>query len=105
MSGVFTILGDLYNPETRTWNLSGEHILRQQDLWFVTGMTMLYVEVGIPPLSQACSPAPFSVLIPAWVCVREVPVDIELVSPSFLDRVEYLSAMIVAFAQGCHRPL
>jgi hypothetical protein len=41
--------------------LSGEHILRQQDFWFVTGMTTF-------------------VLIP-WVCVREVPVDIELPSP------------------------
>jgi hypothetical protein len=47
VSGVFTILGDSYNPETRTWNLSGEHILRQQDFWFVTGMTTLYVELGI----------------------------------------------------------
>ena len=41
LSGVFTILGDSYNSETRTWDLSGRHILRQQDFWFAMGMTTL----------------------------------------------------------------
>ncbi|KAI9457759.1 hypothetical protein BJY52DRAFT_1374377 [Lactarius psammicola] len=61
LTWVFTILGDSYNPDTRTWNLSGQHILRQQDFWYAMGMTTF-------------------VIIP-WVCVREVPVDIELPSP------------------------
>ncbi|KAH9028099.1 hypothetical protein EDB85DRAFT_1892674 [Lactarius pseudohatsudake] len=61
LTWVFTILGDSYNPETRTWNLSGQHILRQQDFWFAMGMTTF-------------------IIIP-WLCVREVPVDIELPSP------------------------
>ncbi|KAH8983546.1 hypothetical protein EDB86DRAFT_2811455 [Lactarius hatsudake] len=61
LTWVFTILGDSYNPDTRTWNLSGQHILRQQDFWFAMGMTTF-------------------IIIP-WLCVREVPVDIELPSP------------------------
>lgn len=28
---AFVILGDTYNPDTRTWNLSGVHLVRQQD--------------------------------------------------------------------------
>ncbi|KAH9171512.1 hypothetical protein EDB89DRAFT_1852291 [Lactarius sanguifluus] len=58
---VFTILEDSYNPDNRTWNLSGQHILRQQNFWFAMGMTTL--------------------VITPWLCVREVPVDIEFPSP------------------------
>ncbi|KAH9967880.1 hypothetical protein BC827DRAFT_1373120 [Russula dissimulans] len=61
LTWAFTILGDLYDTETRTWNLSAKHILRQQDFWFAVVMTIFTV---IP-----------------WLCVREVPVDIELPSP------------------------
>ncbi|KAF8270331.1 hypothetical protein EI94DRAFT_1698848 [Lactarius quietus] len=61
VSGVFTILSDLYDSETQTWNLSVIHIIRQQDFWFVMGMTTL--------------------IFIQWLCVREVPVDIELPSP------------------------
>ncbi|KAI9508486.1 hypothetical protein F5148DRAFT_1275717 [Russula earlei] len=57
---VFTILGDSYDTETRTWRVSGKHIVRQQDFWFVIGMTIW-------------------IIIP-WLCVRKVPVDIELPS-------------------------
>jgi len=39
--GAFVILGDLYVPETQTWNLSGTHIARQQDFWFTIGMTVV----------------------------------------------------------------
>lgn len=39
--GAFTVLEDLYNTETKTWNLGVEHILRQQDFWFAVGMTTL----------------------------------------------------------------
>jgi len=39
--GAFVILGDLYVPETQTWNLSGTHIARQQDFWFTMGMTVV----------------------------------------------------------------
>ena len=39
--GAFTILEDLYNTKTETWNLGVEHVLRQQDFWFAVGMTIL----------------------------------------------------------------
>ncbi|KAF8478978.1 hypothetical protein DFH94DRAFT_35118 [Russula ochroleuca] len=58
---AFTILEDLYNTKTQTWNLGVGHILHQQDFWFVVGMTTFTI---IP-----------------WLCVREVPVDVELPSP------------------------
>jgi hypothetical protein len=38
---VFVILGDIYVPATRSWNLSGVHLVRQQDFWFTMGMTVL----------------------------------------------------------------
>ncbi|KAI0303414.1 hypothetical protein B0F90DRAFT_1626504 [Multifurca ochricompacta] len=76
LTWVFTILGDSYNPETRTWNLSGQHILRQQDFWFAMGMTTF-------------------IIIP-WLCVREVPVDIELPSPK---------VAIVRFKRGMQQGL
>ncbi|KAK7473166.1 hypothetical protein VKT23_001265 [Stygiomarasmius scandens] len=58
---AFVILGDTYDPVTRTWNLDGVHVIRQQDFWFTIGMTVF---IALP-----------------WICVREVPVDIELPSP------------------------
>lgn len=61
LTWVFTILGDSYNVTTRTWNLSGIHIAHQQDFWFAMGMSVF-------------------IIIP-WLCVREVPIDIELPSP------------------------
>ena len=56
---VFVILGDSFDGNTLRWDPNGIHIAHQQDFWFISGMTVL-------------------VLIP-WFCVREVPVDIELV--------------------------
>ena len=58
---VFVILGDIYNVQTQTWDLSARHVFKQQDFWFIMSMTVF-------------------VLLP-WCCVREVPVDIELPSP------------------------
>ncbi|KAF5357357.1 hypothetical protein D9758_005881 [Tetrapyrgos nigripes] len=58
---AFVILGDIYDPTTKTWNLDGVHVIRQQDFWFTIGMTVF---IALP-----------------WICVREVPVDIELPSP------------------------
>ncbi|KAJ6455800.1 hypothetical protein C8R45DRAFT_588436 [Mycena sanguinolenta] len=58
---IFVILGDTYNPLTRTWNLNGVNLIRHQDFWYTCGMT-------------------FFIALP-WVCVREVEVDIELPSP------------------------
>jgi len=40
-SGVFVILGDTYNPATRSWNLNGVDLVRHQDFWFTMGMTVL----------------------------------------------------------------
>ncbi|TFY58161.1 hypothetical protein EVJ58_g6589 [Rhodofomes roseus] len=59
-SWIFVLLGDLYNEPTRTWNLNGVHIVRQQDFWYVMGMTLWIV---LP-----------------WICTRRVKIDIELPS-------------------------
>ncbi|OCB85780.1 hypothetical protein A7U60_g7132 [Sanghuangporus baumii] len=58
---VFVVLGDIYDPDTRKWDPNGTHMIRQQDFWFVFGMTVF-------------------ILIP-WFTVREVKVDIEIPSP------------------------
>ena len=55
------MLSDLWNTTTRQWNLSGEHIVKQQDFWYVMFMT-------------------FWIALP-WICTRRVPVEIELVRP------------------------
>ncbi|KAH9998969.1 hypothetical protein BJV77DRAFT_1064469 [Russula vinacea] len=68
LTWAFTILEDLYNTDTRTWNLGVRHILSQQD---------------------------FCTIIP-WLCVREVPVDIELPSPK---------VAIVRFKRGMQQGL
>lgn len=39
--GVFVILGNTYDSTTRSWDLSGVHLVRQQDFWFTMGMTVL----------------------------------------------------------------
>ncbi|THH07540.1 hypothetical protein EW145_g3316 [Phellinidium pouzarii] len=58
---VFVVLGDIYDSDTKKWDPNGTHIIRQQDFWFVFGMTVF-------------------ILIP-WFTVREVKVDIEIPSP------------------------
>ncbi|KAJ3773855.1 hypothetical protein FB446DRAFT_834926 [Lentinula raphanica] len=58
---AFVILGDCYNGVTKTWDLSGVDLIHHQDVWFTIGMTIF---IALP-----------------WICVREVPVDIELPSP------------------------
>ncbi|KAJ7063099.1 hypothetical protein C8F01DRAFT_985215 [Mycena amicta] len=58
---IFVILGDTYDPILRSWDLSGQKLIRHQDFWFTCSMT-------------------FFIVLP-WICVREVPVDIELPSP------------------------
>lgn len=40
LAWVFVVLGDSYDLDTHTWNPTGR-ILRQQDFWFVFGMTVL----------------------------------------------------------------
>ncbi|KAI0776316.1 hypothetical protein BD413DRAFT_265362 [Trametes elegans] len=58
---VFVVLGDSYDLDTHSWNPDGIRVIRQQDFWYVFGMTIL-------------------ILIP-WFTVREVKVDIEVPSP------------------------
>ena len=48
----FAVLGDNYDPNTKQWDPSGNHMIAQQDFWFVFGMTVF-------------------ILIP-WFTVREV---------------------------------
>jgi len=72
----FTIMGDLWDATTKTWVLNGRHLVRQQDFWYVMGMTTWIV---LP-----------------WICTREVPVDIELPSPK---------VAIVRFKRGMQQGL
>ena len=39
--GAFVLVGDLWNPLTQSWDLSGVGLLRHQDFWFIVGMTVL----------------------------------------------------------------
>ncbi|EIW60578.1 uncharacterized protein TRAVEDRAFT_19223 [Trametes versicolor FP-101664 SS1] len=61
LTWAFTIMGDLYHPNNKSWVPDGRHLVRQQDFWYVMLMTTWIV---LP-----------------WICTREVPVDIELPSP------------------------
>ncbi|RDX48359.1 hypothetical protein OH76DRAFT_1352608 [Lentinus brumalis] len=72
----FTIMGDIYDTENRQWIPDGRHLVRQQDFWYVMGMTTWIV---LP-----------------WICTREVPVDIELPSPK---------VAIVRFRRGMQQGL
>ncbi|KAE9408745.1 hypothetical protein BT96DRAFT_873394 [Gymnopus androsaceus JB14] len=58
---VFVILGDTYDVNTRSWNLNGDHLAKQQDFWFAIMMSFL-------------------ILWP-WLTVRSVKVEVELPSP------------------------
>ncbi|KAE9408676.1 hypothetical protein BT96DRAFT_913814 [Gymnopus androsaceus JB14] len=55
---VFVILGDTYDVDTRSWNLNGNHLARQQDFWF-TVMIILW----------------------PWLTIRSVKVEVEIPSP------------------------
>ncbi|KAE9408732.1 hypothetical protein BT96DRAFT_985593 [Gymnopus androsaceus JB14] len=58
---VFVILGDTYDVNTRSWNLNGDHLAKQQDFWFAIMMSFL-------------------ILWP-WLTVRSVKVEVEIPSP------------------------
>ncbi|KAJ7350454.1 hypothetical protein DFH08DRAFT_110779 [Mycena albidolilacea] len=58
---LFVVLGDSYNATTHSWHADGLHFIRQQDFWFVIGMSIF-------------------VILP-WVTVRKVPVTVEVPSP------------------------
>ncbi|KAE9406419.1 hypothetical protein BT96DRAFT_1054902 [Gymnopus androsaceus JB14] len=73
---AFVIMGDCYNGITRTWDLSGIDLIHHQDFWFTIGMTTF---IALP-----------------WICVREVPIDIELPSPK---------VAIVRFERGMQQGL
>ncbi|KZV83649.1 hypothetical protein EXIGLDRAFT_307079 [Exidia glandulosa HHB12029] len=56
----FVILGNSYNPHSRTWDASAGRLLSTQELWFTIAITAF-------------------VLLP-WVCVRKVQVEVEIPS-------------------------
>ncbi|KAI0083990.1 hypothetical protein BDY19DRAFT_998077 [Irpex rosettiformis] len=72
----FTIANDLWDPNVQAWNLSAKHIFKQQDVWYVMGMTTF---IALP-----------------WICTRRVEVDIELPSPK---------VAIVRFKRGMQQGL
>ena len=47
-AGAFTVSNDLYDPVTESWNLSPKHIFKQQDVWYVLGMTTWYMTFSSP---------------------------------------------------------
>ncbi|KAF7322797.1 Urb2 domain-containing protein [Mycena chlorophos] len=71
---VFVILGDAYDPVTRSWNAAGVKLIRHQDFWYTCSMT-------------------FFILLP-WLCLREVPVEVELPSSK---------VAIIRFERGMQR--
>ncbi|KAK7473073.1 hypothetical protein VKT23_001176 [Stygiomarasmius scandens] len=73
---VFVILGDSYDLNTHTFQADGDHIVRQQDFWFILGMSIF-------------------VIIP-WLTVRKVKVDVEIPSPK---------AVILRFERGMQQGL
>lgn len=78
-------MGDIYDTTNRQWKLDGRHLVRQQDFWYVMGMTTW---IALP-----------------WICTREVPVDIELVSSNqqtILSLSDAHTPSLTAFAQGGH---
>lgn len=75
------VLGDSYDLNTHSWNPDGIRVIRQQDFWFVFFMTILCVHSPLSTARRSLSvPDIRSILIP-WFTVREVTVDIEVVSP------------------------
>ena len=88
---MFVVLGDSYDLDTHSWNPDGIRVIRQQDFWFAFGMTVLCVSLPLfctrSTLSLRDRANRFadassdraSILIP-WFTVREVKVDIEVVS-------------------------
>ncbi|THU85717.1 hypothetical protein K435DRAFT_685032 [Dendrothele bispora CBS 962.96] len=68
---VFVILGDSWDFNTHSFKPDGDHIVRQQDFWFILGMSVF-------------------VIIP-WLTVRKVKVDVEIPSPK---------AVILRFERG-----
>ena len=54
------LAGNIYDTADQKWDLNGSHLIRQQDFWFAFGMTVF-------------------VILP-WFTVRQVKVDVEIVS-------------------------
>ena len=88
---VFVVLGDSYDLDTHSWNPDGIRVIHQQDFWYTFGMTVLYVlfQQSVRTRTSGSSLTPHticSILIP-WFTVREVKVDIEVVSfPTEIQR-------------------
>ena len=78
---MFVLLSDLWDTTTRQWNLSGGHIVKQQDFWYVMFMT-------------------FWIALP-WICTRRVPVEIELVRTDLRRRrCAVLTRLLAAVQQS-----
>lgn len=71
------ILGNTYDIKRGEWRSDANSLLSAQELWFAVFMTILYA-VSCPTLTRSLL-TPDSVLIP-WVTLREVPVEVEIVS-------------------------
>lgn len=80
------VLGNTYDIKTGEWRSDANSLLSVQELWFAVFMTVLYV--AYPDIDSSVvrgdagtnQTIPRSILIP-WVTLREVPVEVEIVSP------------------------
>lgn len=110
LAWVFVVLGDSYDLETHSWNPDGIRVIRQQDFWFAFVMTILYARLFAPACISADTRVR-SILIP-WFTVREVAVDIEVVSthnappavrPTEPGRSRLRKLQSFAWSVGCSR--
>jgi hypothetical protein len=80
---IFVILGNTYDIKLGEWRADANSLLSAQEFWFAVFMTVLYVSTQVAVVSIADLP---SVLIP-WFTLREVPVEVEIVSFALLSIV------------------
>lgn len=72
------ILGNTYDISLRQWRANANTLLSAQEFYFAIFMTVLYV----PLECHLCcvSLLTFSSVLIPWVTLREVPVEVEIVS-------------------------
>jgi len=92
-------MGNVYDIKTGEWRPDAHTLISTQELWFAVFMTVLYVLYFMINSYLTLR----SVLIP-WVTLREVSVDVEIVSYPSPPPGPSLP-LITAFSQSCHNPL
>jgi hypothetical protein len=76
---AFVIIGNSYDIAHGEWRVDGHTLLSTQELWFAVFMTVLYGSSQPHITMRLETNYAHSICIP-WVTLREVPVDVEIVS-------------------------